>query len=100
MECGSDPDTETALKKYCQENPGQYTLVGTSMVPAGTMTWSAEVAQFKNCDYLWFGSGGAVAPSTFISQYRAAGGTATIVSGDQPVLLYWSHCRQGRLVSL
>lgn len=80
-----DPDIETALKKYCQENPGQYTLVGTSMVPAGTMTWSAEVAQYKNCDYVWFGSGGAVAPSTFIKQYRAAGGTAKILAGDQLV---------------
>ena len=81
-------DTEIALKKYCQENPGQYTLVGTSMVPAGTMTWSAEVAQFKDCDYVWFGSGGAVAPTTFIDQYRKGGGTATIISGGGTMCSY------------
>lgn len=77
-----DPDIEAALKKYCQDHPDQYTLVGTSMVPVGTMTWSAEVAQFKDCDYVWFGSGGAVAPSTFIKQYSEAGGKARLLASD------------------
>ncbi len=83
-----NPDTETALKKYCQEHPDQFTLEGTSLVPAGTMTWSAEVAKFKDCDYIWFGSGGAVAPATFISEYRAGGGTATLVSGGGTLCSY------------
>lgn len=96
-----NPDTETALKKYCQENPDQFTLVGASLVPAGTMTWSGEVDKYKNCDYLWFGSGGAVGPSTFIDQYRAAGGKATIVSGGGTLCSYvgaitdkagWANC--------
>lgn len=77
-----DPDIEKALEDYCQDHPTQYTLVGTSLVPAGTMTWSAEVSQFKDCDYIFFGSGGAVAPSTFISQYREGGGTGRILSTD------------------
>ena len=83
-----NPDAETALKKYCQEHPDQYTLVGTSLVPAGTMTWSAEVAKFKDCDYIWFGSGGAVAPATFISEYRTAGGRATLVAGGGTLCSY------------
>lgn len=82
-----NPDTESALKKYCEENPSQFRLAGTSLVPAGTITWAGEVARFKDCDYLFFGSGGAVAPATFIDQYRAAGGKGKILCTDT-LLMY------------
>lgn len=83
-----DPDIEAAVEEYCADNPSQFTLLGSSMVPAGTMTWSSEVIEFKDCDYIFFGSGGAVAPSTFISQYRDGGGRGKILATDT-LFSYW-----------
>ncbi len=77
-----DPDILKAVKAYCESNTSQYTFKGSSMAPAPTMTWSSQVTEFKDCDYIFFGSGGAVAPATFIAQFRAAGGTAKILATD------------------
>lgn len=76
------PDAEAALKAYCQAHTDQYTLVGTTLVPMGTMTWSAEVQTYKNCDYLFLAANGGTMASTFIDQYRAAGGTAKLIGSD------------------
>jgi ABC-type branched-subunit amino acid transport system substrate-binding protein len=76
------PDVEAAMKEYCQSHTDQYTLVGTTLVPFGTMTWSAEVQTFKNCDYLFLAANGGTMASTFVDQYRAAGGTAKLIGSD------------------
>jgi ABC-type branched-subunit amino acid transport system substrate-binding protein len=75
-------DQASALESYCVDNPSQYSLVGISLVPYGTMTWSSEVEKYKGCDYLIIGAVGAVMPSTFIDQYRAAGGQAKLIGAD------------------
>ena len=76
------PDAEAALKKYCQDHPDQYTLAGTTLVPMGTMTWSAEVQAYKDCDYLFIAANGGTMASTFVDQYRKAGGTAKLIGTD------------------
>ncbi len=76
------PDAEAAVKAYCQSHTDQYSLAGTTLVPMGTMTWSAEVQTYKDCDYLFIAANGGTMASTFIDQYRKAGGTAKLIGSD------------------
>jgi ABC-type branched-subunit amino acid transport system substrate-binding protein len=76
------PDAEAAVKAYCQTHTDQYTLVGTTLVPMGTMTWSAEVQTYKDCDYLFIAANGGTMSSTFVDQYRDAGGKAKLIGSD------------------
>ncbi len=76
------PDVQAAIQAYCPKNTDKYTLVGTTLVPMNTMTWSAEVQTYKDCDYLFIAANGATMASTFVEQYRAAGGRAKLVGSD------------------
>ena len=76
------PDVQAAVQAYCPDNTDKYTLVGTTLVPMGTMTWSAEVQTYKDCDYLFIAANGATMSSTFVEQYRAAGGKAKLIGSD------------------
>lgn len=71
-----NPDQERGLKDYCQNNPGDFELIATTLAPYGTMTWSAEVDALKGCNYIVVGTVGSVMATTFIDQYRTAGGKA------------------------
>lgn len=75
------PDAEAAVKDYCQSHTSQFNLVGTTLVPMGTMTWSSEVQTYKDCDYVFVAANGGIT-ATFIDQYRAAGGKAKFIGSD------------------
>jgi hypothetical protein len=71
-----------AIKAYVGSHPDKFDLVGSYLEPSGTMTWSGEVKKLKGCDYVCPCHAGGAGTSTFISQFRAAGGTATFFGGE------------------
>jgi ABC-type branched-subunit amino acid transport system substrate-binding protein len=71
-----------AMKAYVQSHPDKFDLVGSYAQPAGTVTWSGVVRALKGCDYVCPVFGGGTGYSSFISQFRAAGGTATFFGGE------------------
>jgi len=75
-------DYRDALVDYCDDHQEQFEFVYEALVTYGTMTWSAEVAQLADCDYVGVGPVGAVMPTTFIDQFRAAGHEATLFGSD------------------
>jgi len=77
-----NPDQAAALEDYCTAHPDKFDLVGITLVPYGTVTWSAEVNMLKDCDYVDVGPIGAVMPTTFIDQYRSAGYTGRVIGSD------------------
>lgn len=72
----------TAMKDYMQSHADKFDLVGSYSQPAGTVTWSGVVRALKGCDYVCPIFAGSTGYSSFISQFRAAGGTATFFAGE------------------
>jgi ABC-type branched-subunit amino acid transport system substrate-binding protein len=71
-----------AMKAYVQSHPDKFDLVSSYVQPAGTVTWSGVVRALKGCDYVCPVFAGGTGYSSFISQFRAAGGTATFFAGE------------------
>ena len=77
-------DHAKGVQDYCQANPDKFDWVGAELTPYLTVTWSAEVNDLKDCDYIVVGAfAGGV--STFIRQYRDAGYDAKFVFDDASV---------------
>jgi hypothetical protein len=71
-----------AMKDYMQSHPDKFDLVGSYAQPSGTVSWSGVVRALKGCDYVCPIFAGGTGYSTFISQFRDAGGTATFFAGE------------------
>jgi len=74
-------DVSRGVEEYCQAHSEEFEYVGTYLTPMGGVTWSGEVAKLKDCDYVAMpGTGTGI--STFINEFRVAGGTATLLQTD------------------
>jgi hypothetical protein len=74
-------DVARGLEEYCEDNPTKFEYVGSYLTPMGGVTWSGEVAKLKGCDYVLMpGTGTGI--STFVNDFRVAGGTATFIQTD------------------
>ena len=74
-------DVSRGVEEYCLAHPEEFDYVGTYLTPLGGVTWSGEVAKLRDCDYVVMpGTGTGI--STFINQFRDAGGTATLLQTD------------------
>jgi ABC-type branched-subunit amino acid transport system substrate-binding protein len=71
-----------AMKAYIQSHSDKFDLVGSYTQPSGTVSWSGVVRALKGCDYVCPIFAGGTGYSTFISQFRDAGGTATFFAGE------------------
>jgi ABC-type branched-subunit amino acid transport system substrate-binding protein len=69
-------EIETAIKEYCQAYPDKFEWVGSFLAPAGTMAWSSQVEELKDCDYICT-TGSPMA--TFMKQFQSAGYSATFL---------------------
>ncbi|MCX5998522.1 MAG: ABC transporter substrate-binding protein [Chloroflexi bacterium] len=67
---------------YCTAHSDKIAYVGTYLAPVGTMTWSGEAAQTKDCDYVCLCATGALQPATFAKEYREKGGTGIFISTE------------------
>lgn len=70
-----------AVKEYAQAHSGEWEYVGGYLTPQGNMSWTAEVAALKDCDYLWPPSTGT-GTSTFMKQFRDKGYGAKFIGTD------------------
>jgi len=70
-----------AIKEYTQAHPAKWEYVAGYLSPMGAMSWTAEVAGLKNCDYLWPPSTGT-GTSTFMKQFRDSGYKAKFIGTD------------------
>jgi ABC-type branched-subunit amino acid transport system substrate-binding protein len=61
---------ESAIKEYCQAHPDKFDLVGSFLVPSGTMNPVGEVQSLKDCDYIYAHS---IQGAYFIKNYRDSG---------------------------
>ena len=77
-------DQERGAREYCEAHPDDLEYVGAYLAPVGTLTWSGEVAETKDCDYINLSANGALQPATFIDEYFQKGGTGTFVSTEAP----------------
>ncbi|MCX6000353.1 MAG: ABC transporter substrate-binding protein [Chloroflexi bacterium] len=77
-----EKDIIAAIKPYCLARPDKYEWVGSYLAPIGTMSWGGEVSALKGCDYICPCHAGGTGYSTFISQFRDAGGKATFFCGE------------------
>jgi len=72
---------KAAVKEYALAHPDKWEWVGGYLEPAGAMSWTADVAGLKDCDYLWPPSTGT-GTSTFMKQFRDKGYTAKFIGTD------------------
>lgn len=70
-----------AVKEYCQDHPELFDYVGDYLAPFGTVTWTTEVAELKDCDYIGM-QGATIGNATFVNELRQAGSAATVFSLD------------------
>lgn len=70
-------DNEKGAREYCEAHSDKFDYVGSYAAPVGQMTWSGEVAKTLNVDYVQLAAYGGILPSSFMQQYKAAGGTGT-----------------------
>lgn len=68
-------DNEKGAREYCEAHSDKFNYVGSYAAPVGQMTWSGEVAKTLNVDYVQLAAYGGILPSSFMQQYKAAGGT-------------------------
>lgn len=76
-----EEELESAMREYCQAHPDKFQWVGGYLVPLGTMTWTGEVEQLKECDYI-HGAIIATPLSTFVKQFQARGYTTTFIGAS------------------
>jgi ABC-type branched-subunit amino acid transport system substrate-binding protein len=69
-ETSDGTDREAAFEEYCQAHPDKFDVVGSFLVPSGTMSPVGEVQKLKNCDYIWAHS---IQGAYFIKTYRDSG---------------------------
>jgi len=67
-------DNEKGAREYCEAHSDKFDYVGSYAAPVGQMTWSGEVAKTLNVDYVQLAAYGGILPSSFMQQYKAAGG--------------------------
>jgi hypothetical protein len=79
-------DAANAIKDYCQNHPDQYQYVGSFLAPSGTVTWSGQIQQVKDCDMIYPGMM-SIETSTFLTQFWAKGYQAQLV-GDSSIAAY------------
>ncbi|MBM4462917.1 MAG: ABC transporter substrate-binding protein [Chloroflexi bacterium] len=70
-----------AIRDYCQANPNKFQHVAGRLVPMGAVTWSGEVGDLKNCDYVWTPTTGA-GITTFMNAFRDKGYTAKFLGAE------------------
>lgn len=75
-------DETSAVKDYCLAHPDQFEWVNDFIVPYGTVSWASAVEGLKDCDLVFMGVVGSLMPTTFVDQYRAAGGKAKFILSD------------------
>jgi len=61
---------------------------GWSRAPMGTASWTSEVEEFMDCDYIFFSTVGAMT-TTFIAESRGRGYTGAYISGTNSFGGYW-----------
>jgi len=69
------------VQKYAAAHPDKMVLGPMLTAPLGVMTWSSEVAQTLDCDIV-VPPPTSVSTSTFMREFRAAGGTAKFIWSD------------------
>jgi hypothetical protein len=77
----AEPSTlsyQAGIKQYAEAHPDKFQLVPLRTIPMGGLMWTAEIMSLKDCDYVFTPITGA-AISTFIQQYRDAGGKGKFV---------------------
>ena len=63
-------DRQAAIEEYCQAHPDEFDLVGSFLVPSGTMSPTGEAQELKDCDYIFaINTQGAY----FMKTYRDSG---------------------------
>ncbi len=68
-------DNEKGAREYCEAHSDKFDYVGSYAAPVGQLTYSGEVAKTLNVDYVQLAAYGGILPSSFMQQYKAAGGT-------------------------
>jgi len=69
-------NVERAMREYIQDNPGEFEYVSSHLAPVGTATWTGEVEQLRDCDYLNLY---AFPIGAFLKEYQARGYSATVI---------------------
>lgn len=67
-----------SIEDYAKVHPDRFEWVGGHLTNIGTYTWGPEVEALRNADYVLVPS----IMTTFVKQYRDAGGTGTFMGGD------------------
>jgi len=77
----AEPSTlsyQAGIKQYAEAHPDKFQLVPLRTIPMGGLMWTAEIMSLKDCDYVFTPITGS-AISTFMQQYRDAGGKGKFV---------------------
>ncbi|MBM3132526.1 MAG: ABC transporter substrate-binding protein, partial [Chloroflexi bacterium] len=77
---------QKGMEQYAKAHPDQYEWVAGFLLDWTTVTFGSQVEALKDCDYVFPPTTGFYIPS-FIKEYRAAGGKATLL-GDDATLAY------------
>ncbi len=72
---------ERGFRTYAQDNPDKFEWVVSALASTGTMTWSGEVQELKDCDYVIICAPG-IAPTTFMAEFRDREYAATFLGTD------------------
>lgn len=70
-----------AVEDYTDENPEEFDLGAAIVTPLLTSTFTSQIEQVKNCDYIFIPQIG-MAPAQFVKEFRDKGYTAKFLGTD------------------
>jgi len=69
---------QVGIDRMLQLYPDKFNFAGLSKAPMGQSSWAGEVAKFKDCDYIYISTSGAMT-TTFIKESRDRGYTGVFL---------------------